>query len=145
MREDVRLRVSHVPDLQSGAVATGPLTVIYPGRASRPVMLFFCPLRAYQRSTDRQFYCFFPFISQTYSPLFPCFSVRFFLLFRKQACSAPFHVFLLFPKQGSFMSVSFFHNVPCFRPIQLSLQLEKLLPYIGCRDNYGSIELKFCI
>ena len=56
MREDVRLRVSHVPDLQSGAVATGPLTVIYPGRASRPVMLFFCPLRAYQRSTDRQFY-----------------------------------------------------------------------------------------
>lgn len=43
------------------------------------------------------------------------------------------------------MSVSFFHNVPCFRPIQLSLQLEKLLPYIGCRDNYGSIELKFCI
>ena len=91
------------------------------------------------------FTCFFPFISQTYSPLFPCFSVRFFLLFRKQACSAPFHVFLLFPKQGSFMSVSFFHNVPCFRPIQLSLQLEKLLPYIGCRDNYGSIELKFCI
>lgn len=52
----MRLRVSHVPDLQSGAVATGPLTVIYPGRASRPVMLFFCPLRAYQRSTDRQFY-----------------------------------------------------------------------------------------
>ena len=67
--------------------------------------------------------CFFPFISQTYSPLFYHFPVRFFLLYRKQACSAPFHVFLLFlkqaecvfllfPKQASFMSVSFFLLYP---------------------------------
>lgn len=67
--------------------------------------------------------CFFPFISQTYSPLFPCFSVRFFLLYRKQAifpASCFFLlflkqaecVFLLFPKQASFMSVSFFLLYP---------------------------------
>lgn len=43
VREDVRLRVSHVPDLQSGAVATGPLTVIYPGRGLRPCYAVFLP------------------------------------------------------------------------------------------------------
>lgn len=71
----------------------------------------------------KQQFCFFPFISQTYSPLFPCFSVRFFLLYRKQAifpASCFFLlflkqaecVFLLFPKQASFMSVSFFLLYP---------------------------------
>ena len=59
VREDVRLRVSHVPDLQSGAVATGPLTVICLGRGLRPVMLFFCPLQAYRQSTDHRFYILF--------------------------------------------------------------------------------------
>ena len=44
--------------------------------------------------------CFFPFISQTYSPLFPCFSVRFFLLYRKQRVKIKKPVFLLYPKQA---------------------------------------------
>ncbi len=50
MREDVRLRVSHVPDLQSGAVATGPLTVICPGCGRTPL----CCFSALYRHIDNQ-------------------------------------------------------------------------------------------
>ena len=66
--------------------------------------------------------CFFPFISQTYSPLFPCFSARFFLLYRKQACSAPFHVFLLFLKQACLVFLLYPKQV-CFVSVRFSFYI----------------------